>query len=162
MTTTWPIHDSYSLRGIATAVARIPRCRPAQATIDENDVQDRRWTIKTAKKSFTYAIGNPWRVKYWVGPFISWAPLKTLGLRPTQREIFDGHHGPLSLCCGPFIGLSLPFGAFSLLWASPPAVHGAIDQRSFKGGPADQHSRLSDVTDLFLIIALIAINLQGN
>jgi len=44
---------------------------------------DRRRTTKTAKKSFTHAKGNLWRVKYRVGSFNSWAPPhKTLGRPP--------------------------------------------------------------------------------
>jgi len=45
---------------------------------------------------------------------------KLLSVR--EREISDGHRGPLSLCCGPFICLSLPCGAISLPQLAPLSV----------------------------------------
>jgi len=52
---------------------------PSASNDEENNVEDRRGTAKSAKKSFTHAIGNLWRVKYWVGPFNSWAPPQNIG-----------------------------------------------------------------------------------
>jgi len=40
-------------------------------------------------------------------------PLATCMKILQKKHVFDGQHGPLSLCYGPFIGLSLSCGALS-------------------------------------------------
>jgi len=46
------------IRRIATAVCQYPSVPSSASNDDENDAQDRRRTMRTAKKSFTHAIGN--------------------------------------------------------------------------------------------------------